>query len=45
MIIDFIDAGAFVYAYSKPVIDANISDIAIKKYDGICQATVILLYV
>lgn len=43
MTIDFIDAGAWVNAYSMPVIDAKISEIARKKYDGICQATVMLL--
>lgn len=40
---DFIDDGAWVNAYSRPVIDANISEIAIKKYEGICQAALISL--
>lgn len=39
MINDFIDAGALVYAYSRPVILAKISERARKKYAGVCRAT------
>lgn len=38
MTIDFMDSGAFLYAYSKPVIEAKISEIAMKTYDGIWYA-------
>lgn len=44
MTTDFIDAGACVKAYSRPVIDAKISETAMKKYEGICQAPLMLLY-
>lgn len=36
---DFMLEGALVKAYSKPVMLAKISDIAIKKYAGACTAT------
>ena len=41
---DFIDAGACVKAYSRPVMEAKISEMAISTYDGICHAAVISLY-
>ena len=34
MMNDFIDGGAFVYAYSRPVTFAKISEMAMKKYVG-----------
>ena len=36
---DFIDGGAFVKAYSSPVILARISEIPMKKYAGVWTAT------
>ena len=35
---DFMDGGAFVKAYSSPVTLAKISDMAMKKYAGVCTA-------
>ena len=36
---DFMDDGALVKAYSRPVMLARISDTAKKKYAGVCTAT------
>jgi hypothetical protein len=40
---DFMDGGALVYAYSRPVIEAKISEKAMRTYDGTWAPTLTVL--